>query len=60
MLVKKAKVITIFLSAFLTWDSLYPDVKIPEKGLVEKIDVEPHEDELLVIDRMISLTEKQK
>lgn len=60
MLAKKAKVVTIFLSLFLAPCALYADVKIPEKALIEKIDIEPHEDELVVLDRMISLTEKQQ
>lgn len=53
---KKAKFVTFFLSTCLAWKALYPDVKILE----EKIDVEPSEDELISIDRMVKLTEKQQ
>ncbi len=57
MLAKKAKVVTIFLNLFFAWNALYADVKIPEKALIEKIDIEPDEDELIMLDRMIFLTQ---
>ncbi len=54
---KKAKTTIFFLIASFTWRLLYADVPIP---LEEKIDLEPHEDESIVIERMIQLTEEQQ
>lgn len=57
MLMKKAKIRILFLS--LSCLSLYADEKIPQTPLIEKLDLEPAEDELITIERLIHLTEEQ-
>ncbi|NGX26711.1 MAG: hypothetical protein K940chlam6_00636 [Chlamydiae bacterium] len=56
---KKAKTAILFLSSLFAFYPLYADLRIPETPLQEKIDLEPHEDELITIERMIFLTEQQ-
>jgi len=60
---KKAKRTIFFLNAFVSpflgLGALYADPQIPENSLNEKINLEPTEDELVTIDRLILLTEKQ-
>jgi len=60
MFTKKAKIRKLFFILLLLTKGLYAELLIPQSGLSEKIDLEPEEDELLVIDRMIALTEKQQ
>ncbi len=60
MFEKNAKSITIFFIANLASFALYAEPQIPQTNLEENFDLEPHEDELLTLDRMISLTEKQQ
>lgn len=59
MFVKKAKIPILFLSLCLSYIGLYADLEIPYTPLVEKVDMDPHEDELVAIERMILLTEQQ-
>jgi hypothetical protein len=56
---KKAKQTSLFLSGLLSLNALYADPLIPENTLSEKINLAPAEDELITIDRIILLTEKQ-
>ncbi|NGX60291.1 MAG: hypothetical protein KR126chlam3_01462 [Chlamydiae bacterium] len=56
---KKAKIPIIFFSLIIASSALYAELRIPETPLQEKIDLEPHEDELLTVERMIALLEDQ-
>lgn len=59
MFVKNAKVVKIFL-LILGCFPLYGRPLIPETSFQEKFDLEPQEDALAALDRMIDLTEKQQ
>ncbi|MDN3506060.1 MAG: hypothetical protein P0S96_02400 [Simkaniaceae bacterium] len=52
---KKAKALVLFLHL----SALYAEPLIPENSLNEKINMQPTEDELVTIERIIFLTEKQ-
>ena len=57
---KKAKIANFFLTAIFSLNALYAEVQIPETPLIEKIDLEPHEDELDTVKRMILYTKRQE
>jgi len=59
MIAKKAKILKFFLLLFYPYMAVYGNPIIPQSHLEEKIDMEPHEDELITTDRMIRLTKKQ-
>lgn len=50
---------TIFFTLILTFVGLYADPIIPETPFQKKIDLEPGEDELIAVERVIKMTEKQ-
>ena len=54
---KKAKILLTLITAHF---ALYADVRIPENSLEEKLDLHPQEDEVIVIERVIHLLEKQQ
>jgi len=58
MIRKKAKLLKFFFLLFTT--SLFGAPIIPQTSWPERIDVEPQEDELIAINRIISLTQKQQ
>lgn len=51
---------TIFFSILVLSSGLYSAPFIPDTPFEKKIDLEPHEDELVAIERMILLTEQQQ
>lgn len=59
MLANKAKYAKIFLLLLFPLISVYPNPHIPDSPFLESIDIEPSEDELVVIERLIRMTEKQ-
>lgn len=59
MATNKAKYAKIFLILLFPLVSVYPNPYIPDSPFLEKIDVEPSENEMVVIDRLIRMTEKQ-
>lgn len=59
MLANKAKYAKIFLLLLFPLVPVYPNPYIPDTPFLESIDIEPSEDELVVIERLIRMTEKQ-
>lgn len=59
MLANKAKYAKIFLLLLFPLVPVYPNPYIPDSPFLESIDIEPSEDELVVIERLIRMTEKQ-
>lgn len=59
MLANKAKYAKIFLIFLFPIFSVYPNPYIPDSPFLEKLNLEPSENEMIVIDRLIRITEKQ-
>ena len=57
---KKAKTVTLFFSLIWACNALYAQVRIPESRLCEKMDLDPNEDELISLQRIIDHTEKRQ
>lgn len=51
---------TIFFTAIFATLGLYADPIIPETPFQKNPDLEPHEDELVVVERLIEMTKKQQ